>query len=239
MELVKELWQAAVTLRGAIEPAEYKRFVLPLIFLRYVSLRTERRRPGASTIPKQARWSELLTHAAEDDIKLPARRRPGGAGEGLPRQAAGPAAADLRRRPTSTPQNVTRLHQPVLARGLHARTTAARTCSAASTSTSSASSPSSEGKRGGEYFTPAQHREAARRHAGAARGASSSTRAAARAACSCSPTSSRKHSHELSFVGQESKEFTYRLCRMNLFIHGLEGEHRAWATPTPTTSTRR
>jgi type I restriction enzyme M protein len=24
-------------------------------------------------------------------------------------------------------------------------------------------------------------------------------------------------------VGQESKEFTYRLCRMNLFIHGLDG----------------
>lgn len=27
-----------------------------------------------------------------------------------------------------------------------------------------------------------------------------------------------KHSHQLSFVGQESKDFTYRLCRMNLFI---------------------
>ena len=32
-----------------------------------------------------------------------------------------------------------------------------------------------------------------------------------------------KHSHQLSFVGQESKDFTYRLCRMNLFIHGLDG----------------
>ena len=31
-----------------------------------------------------------------------------------------------------------------------------------------------------------------------------------------------KHSHQLSFVGQESKDFTYRLCRMNLFIHGLD-----------------
>ncbi len=31
------------------------------------------------------------------------------------------------------------------------------------------------------------------------------------------------HSRRLSFVGQESKEFTYRLCRMNLFIHGLDG----------------
>lgn len=33
MALVKELWQAAVHLRGSIEPADYKRYVLPLIFL--------------------------------------------------------------------------------------------------------------------------------------------------------------------------------------------------------------
>ena len=33
-----------------------------------------------------------------------------------------------------------------------------------------------------------------------------------------------RHNHELSFIGQESKDFTYRLCRMNLFIHGLDGK---------------
>lgn len=44
MGLVKELWQAAVNLRGAIEPADYKRYVLPIIFLRFLSLRYERRR---------------------------------------------------------------------------------------------------------------------------------------------------------------------------------------------------
>jgi type I restriction enzyme M protein len=33
-----------------------------------------------------------------------------------------------------------------------------------------------------------------------------------------------KHNRQLSFVGQESKDFTYRLCRMNLFIHGLNGD---------------
>ena len=31
-ELLKELWNAAVALRGNIEPADYKRYVLPLIF---------------------------------------------------------------------------------------------------------------------------------------------------------------------------------------------------------------
>ncbi len=43
-QLVKELWQAAVNLRGLIEPADYKRYVLPVIFLRFLSLRYERRR---------------------------------------------------------------------------------------------------------------------------------------------------------------------------------------------------
>src|SRR6058998_2278090 len=43
-ELLKELWNAAVALRGNIEPADYKRYVLPLIFLRFLSLRFEKRR---------------------------------------------------------------------------------------------------------------------------------------------------------------------------------------------------
>ena len=43
-ELMKELWQAAVNLRGSIEPADYKRYVLPIIFLRFLSMRYEKRR---------------------------------------------------------------------------------------------------------------------------------------------------------------------------------------------------
>ena len=34
------------------------------------------------------------------------------------------------------------------------------------------------------------------------------------------------HSGKLSFFGQESKEFTFRLCRLNLFIHGIDGDIR-------------
>ena len=33
-----------MTLRGSIEPADYERYVLPVIFLRFLSLRYERRR---------------------------------------------------------------------------------------------------------------------------------------------------------------------------------------------------
>ena len=44
MDLTKEQWEAAVNLRGSIESADYKRYVLPIIFLRFLSLRYERRR---------------------------------------------------------------------------------------------------------------------------------------------------------------------------------------------------
>jgi type I restriction-modification system DNA methylase subunit len=43
-ELLDGLWEAAVKLRGSIEPADYKRYVLPIIFLRFLSLRYDRRR---------------------------------------------------------------------------------------------------------------------------------------------------------------------------------------------------
>src|SRR5829696_5076223 len=49
-ELFRELWNTAVTLRGNIEPADYKRYVLPLIFLRFLSLRYERRRAELETL---------------------------------------------------------------------------------------------------------------------------------------------------------------------------------------------
>ncbi len=42
-KIINELWQAAVNLRGSIEPADYKRYVLTIIFLRFLSLGYERR----------------------------------------------------------------------------------------------------------------------------------------------------------------------------------------------------
>src|SRR3990172_1103969 len=98
-ELMKELWQAAVNLRGSIEPADYKRYVLPIIFLRFLSLRYEKRRKdlermiaepqsdyyqmdmaledpdeyrqvGAFIIPQEARWENIRKIAQADDIKV-------------------------------------------------------------------------------------------------------------------------------------------------------------------------
>jgi type I restriction enzyme M protein len=97
--IVRELWQAAVNLRGSIEPADYKRYVLPIIFLRFLSLRYERRREelrrlvedpqsdyyglpqaledpdeyraaGAFIVPEKARWDYIRQHAQADEIKV-------------------------------------------------------------------------------------------------------------------------------------------------------------------------
>ena len=46
--LMRELWNAAVALRGNIEPADYKRYVLPLIFLRFLGCGSRR---AASSSP--------------------------------------------------------------------------------------------------------------------------------------------------------------------------------------------
>jgi len=62
--LMKELWQAAVTLRGSIEPADYKRYVLPIIFLRFLSLRFERRRKELESLIRD-RGSDYYTTNAK------------------------------------------------------------------------------------------------------------------------------------------------------------------------------
>src|SRR6266487_2838421 len=54
-ELMKELWQAAVNLRGSIEPADYKRYVLPVIFLRFLSQRYDALQLLEDTYPEKLR----------------------------------------------------------------------------------------------------------------------------------------------------------------------------------------
>ena len=98
-DLTKELFQAAINLRGFIEPADYKRYVLPIIFLRFLSLRFEKRyeqlelliqdndsdyygdksvlkdrdefrAAGDFIIPAEARWRNIVKQAPADDIKV-------------------------------------------------------------------------------------------------------------------------------------------------------------------------
>jgi type I restriction enzyme M protein len=249
VELTKELFQAAVALRRTIEPADYKRYVLPIIFLRFLSLRYEHRRAelikqvrepespifgdesalddpdeyrsqNVFVVPEEARWQNIVEMARQDDVKLRLdnvleaveRAYPEKLRGLLPRIYAGSNmdAEDLRGLIALFSKDVFEKDhggEDLLGRiyeyfiGEFA---------------------SSEGKRGGEYFTP---------------GSIVRTLVAM-----LEPTEGKvfdpccgsggmfvqsdlftKHNHRLSFHGQESKEFTLRLCRMNLFIHGLDG----------------
>jgi len=81
---------------------------------------------------------------------------------------------------------------------------------------------SSEGKRGGEYFTPVSIVKTLVAMLEPTKGVVFDPCCGSGGMFVQSDLFT-KHNHQLSFFGQESKDFTYRLCRMNLFIHGLDG----------------
>ena len=247
--LTKELWQAAVTLRGSIEPADYKRYVLPIIFLRFLSLRYEKRRgelealiadrkseyfgdrkaledpdeyrsAGAFIIPRESRWENIRKSAQADDIKVKLdnvlellERKYAEKLRGLlpPIYAGSNMTADsLRGLINLFSKDVFTLDhggEDLIGRvyeyfiGEFA---------------------SSEGKRGGEYFTPVSIVKTLVAMLEPTRGVVFDPCCGSGGMFVQSDLFT-KHNHQLSFFGQESKDFTYRLCRMNLFIHGVDG----------------
>lgn len=252
VDLTKELWQAAVTLRGSIEPADYKRYVLPIIFLRFLSLRYEKRRTelefliaepqseyhgdkgavtdpdeyraaGAFIIPEDARWENILKQAQADDIKvrldnileLLEKTYPDKLRGLLPRIYAGSNleresvtglinlfSKDVFRLDHDGEDLIGRIYEYFI--GEFA---------------------SSEGKRGGEYFTPVSIVRTLVAMLEPEHGVVFDPCCGSGGMFVQSDLFT-KHKRQLSFVGQESKDFTYRLCRMNLFIHGIDGNIR-------------
>jgi type I restriction enzyme M protein len=221
--MVQELWQAAVTLRGSIEPAEYKRFVLPLIFLRYLSLASERRKPGALPVPKAARWSELLAHAEDDDILVRLDNALEALEKAYPKRLRGLlpriyAASNMER------HNVTRLLH-LFSREVFTRGPGGEDLLGHVYQYFLGEFAASEGKRGGEYFTPASIVRLLVAMLEPTRGIVYDP-CCGSGGMFVQSALFAKQGYKLKFFGQESKEFTYRLCRMNLFIHGLDGDIR-------------
>ena len=248
VSLTKELFQAAITLRGSVEPADYKRYVLPIIFLRFLSLRYDRRRAelealvadkksdyfgdkkaihdpdeyrrmGAFVIPEAARWENLRKAAQADDIKVKLddvlesleTNYPDKLKGLLPRIYAGSNldavsvrglinlfSKDIFEADHGGDDLIGRVYEYFI--GEFA---------------------SSEGKRGGEYFTPVSIVKTLVAMLEPEKGVVFDPCCGSGGMFVQSDLFT-KHSHQLSFVGQESKDFTYRLCRMNLFIHGLD-----------------
>jgi type I restriction enzyme M protein len=249
VNLTKELWQAAVTLRGSIEPADYKRYVLPIIFLRFLSLRFEKRRSelefmiadpqseyhgdrgvvtdpdeyraaGAFIIPEDARWENILKQAQADDIKvrldnileLLEKTYPDKLRGLLPRIYAG---SNLERESVTGLINL--FSKDVFRLDHDGEDLIGRVYEYFI-----GEFASSEGKRGGEYFTPGSIVRTLVAMLEPDRGVVFDP-CCGSGGMFVQSDMFTKHNRQLSFVGQESKDFTYRLCRMNLFIHGIDG----------------
>jgi len=243
-----------VSLRGAIEPPDYKRYVLPIIFLRFLSLRFEKRRSeltrmiqepkseyyttsakaaerilndpdeyrsaGAFIVPERATWDYLVANGRSPEIKrivddaleLLENTYPDKLRGLLPRIYSGSNmeaehlaglislfSREVFRQDHGGDDVLGRIYEYFI--GEFA---------------------SSEGKRGGEYFTPASIVKTLVAMLEPERGVVYDPCCGSGGMFVQSDLFT-KHSHQLSFAGQEYKEFTYRLCRMNLFIHGLDG----------------
>ena len=254
-ELMKQLWQAAVNLRGAVEPADYKRYVLPLIFLRFLSLRYERRREelegliaeptseyhtknakvakqiledpdeyrsaGAFVVPEKARWDAIVAQAQTDDIKV----RLDGILELLekayPQQLRG-LLPRVYGGSNLSAENVRGLIN-LFSKGIFRQDHGGEDLIGRVYEYFIGEFANSEGKRGGEYFTPSSIVRVLVAMLEPTRGIVFDPCCGSGGMFVQSDVFTR-HSGRLSFYGQESKDFTYRLCRMNLFMHGIDGK---------------
>ncbi|MGB8644610.1 MAG: class I SAM-dependent DNA methyltransferase [Anaerolineae bacterium] len=251
----QDLWQAAVQLRGNIAPSDYKHFVLPLLFLRYISLKYERRyaqldlalkdpasdyftsdlnvakevlndpdeykRVGAFIIPKRARWDYLVQHAQDDDIaiklddamELLEKTYPELRGV-LPRKYAG---SNLSR------ENVSGLINLFSRDSFKADAGRESDLLGRVYEYFITNFASTEGTRGGEFFTPRAVVKLLVAMMEPRQGQIFDP-ACGSGGMFVQSALFAQHSDNLSFFGQESVDTTLRLGKMNLLLHGLNGD---------------
>ncbi len=254
MAMIKELWQAAVSLRGSIEPADYKRYVLPLIFLRFLSIRYKRRHEeltrlvgepksdyyttnpkaakavlsdpdeyraaGAFIVPERAGWDYIQQRARADNIKIVLDEALELLEKTYSRQLKGllpPIYAGSNLDNESVAGLINLFSKSVFEQDHNGEDLIGRVYEYFI-----GEFANSEGKRGGEYFTPLSIVRTLVAMLEPEEGVVFDPCCGSGGMFVQSDVFTQ-HNRKLSFVGQESKEFTYRLCRMNLFIHGLDG----------------
>ncbi len=251
VDLQKELFQAAIVLRGSIEPADYKRYVLPLIFLRFLSIRYEQRRAdlekligapkseyyrdkkaledpdeyasvGALIVPPDARWEHISSAIARrDDVKVRMDEVLRTLGDTYPEKLRGllpPIYAGSNLDPENLRGLINLFSKEVFRPDHGGEDVIGRVYEYFI-----GEFASSEGKRGGEYFTPASIVKTLVAMLEPKEGVVFDP-CCESGGMFVQSDAFTKRSGKLSFRGQESKDFTQRLCRMNLIIHGLEGD---------------
>lgn len=246
MGIERELWDAANALRGSMDAAEYKHVVLGLVFLKYVSdafeaqhakLEAEReqgadpddpdeyRAEGIFWVPPEARWQKLQTSARQPEIgqlvdqAMAAIERDNPSLKGvLPKDYARPALDKQR-----LGQLIDLISNITFASGgSPARDVLGRVYEYFLGQFASA-----EGKKGGEFYTPRCIVKLLVEMLRPYRGRVYDPCCGSGGMFVQSEEFIEAHGGRLgdiSVYGQESNYTTWRLCKMNLAIHGIEGK---------------
>ncbi|MDX7895490.1 class I SAM-dependent DNA methyltransferase [Bacillus velezensis] len=257
IDFQKDLFDAATRMRGSITPSDYKHYVLPLIFLRYVSLRFDKRRAQVEVmandpksiwysedqevresilndpdqyksenvfmVPEEARWSYLVEKANDSNIKgildnamkLIEQENPELEGI-LPRIFQG----------SNLPaENVAGLIEIFSRDVFSARHEDSVDVLGRTYEYFIGNFASSEGNRGGEFFTPSSIVKLLVAMMEPIEGTVFDP------ACGSGGMFIQSEAYSdmgnaLSFYGQENVETTLRLGKMNVLLHGMNAEIR-------------
>ena len=250
-----ELWESAVSLRGTVAPSDYKHYVLPLLFIRYLSLRYDRRyeelkavtkdpaspyytddeamrediledpdeytRKNVFVVPEEAQWSYIVKSAQDDDIKLKLDR----AMEAL--EAAYPelqgVLPKIYARSNLSRENVASLIN-VFARDVFAAEAGRESDVLGRVYEYFITHfASTEGNRGGEFFTPRSIVKLLVEMLEPEEGIVFDPSCGSGGMFVQSARFTER-GRALSFYGQERVDTTLRLGKMNLLMHGLNGD---------------
>lgn len=257
IDFQKDLFDAATRMRGSITPSDYKHYVLPLIFLRYVSLRFDKRREQVEVmvndpesiwysddqevresilndpdqyksenvfmVPEEARWSYLVEKANDSNVKgildnamkLIEQENPELEGI-LPRIFQG----------SNLPaENVAGLIEIFSRDVFSARHEDSVDVLGRTYEYFIGNFASSEGNRGGEFFTPSSIVKLLVAMMEPIEGTVFDPACGSGGMFIQSEVYSERK-NALSFYGQENVETTLRLGKMNVLLHGMNAEIR-------------
>ncbi|MFC4070619.1 class I SAM-dependent DNA methyltransferase [Actinoplanes subglobosus] len=209
MQIQDVLWKAANKLRGSVDAAQYKEFVLGLVFLKYVSDTAG----NVFKVPESARWERLAAHAGDRmgtllDAAMDAIMLENPALTGVLPRIFGRDNVDQDRlrdlvgvignaRFTGRSRDVLgEVYEYFLERFARA-----------------------EGKRAGEFYTPAS---VVRLLVALLRPDQGTVYDPCCGSGGMFVQAGREHNGDLTVLGQEANERTWRLAKMNLAIHGID-----------------
>lgn len=246
----EKLWQAADKLRGQVDAAEYKHPVLGLIFLKYISDafqerytalqgeaysdpedRDEYLRVGVFWVPEQARWSFLQAHAKSANIRtlideaLDAIEKENPSLKGvLPKDYARSGVDAVR---------IGELIDLIGTIGLGDEESRSKDILGRVYEYFLGKFANAEGKNGGEFYTPRSVVRLLVEMLEPYRGRVYDPCCGSGGMFVQSEKFVQAHGgriNDISIYGQESNATTWRLCKMNLAIRGIEanlGPHNA------------